>query len=136
MQSVPVSPPPITRTSLLWASMYLPSSSRLSRRLLVLAVRKSMAKWMPFNLRPATGKSRGIVAPVASRTASDRASSSAGSRSLPTSTPVSNRMPSRSSRSTRRATTCLSSFMFGMPYMSRPPIRSGARRPSPCGPLG
>ena len=33
--------------------------------------RKSMAKWMPFRLRPSIGRSRGRVAPVASTTASN-----------------------------------------------------------------
>ena len=33
-------------------------------------------------------------------------------------------MPSSAIKSTRRLTTDLSSFMFGMPYMSRPPARS------------
>ena len=47
-----------------------------------------------------------------------------GRTSLPTDTPVTNLMPSASRSLTRRSTIDLSSFMFGMPYMSRPPTRS------------
>src|SRR5476651_385445 len=37
--------------------------------LFVFAVRKSIAKWMPFSSRPGIGRSRGLVAPVARTTA-------------------------------------------------------------------
>ena len=47
MQSVPVSPPPMTTTFLPAALMYAPSSRLESSRLLVLACRNSMAKWTP-----------------------------------------------------------------------------------------
>ena len=43
---------------------------------------------------------------------------------LPTSVPVMKRMPESAMRFTRRCTIPLSSFMLGMPYMSRPPMRS------------
>ena len=64
------------------------------------------------------------MAPVAITTASYSSTSLSAPRSAPTVTPVTNRTPSASSRATRRSTTSLSSFMFGMPYISSPPIRS------------
>src|SRR5262245_38176596 len=72
IQSVPVSPPPITSTFFPLAEMYFPSARLLSHRLLVFAVRNSIAKWMPFRFRPGhlAVKSLGLVAPVAKRTAS------------------------------------------------------------------
>ena len=48
-QSVPVSPPPMTMTSLPSAEMKLPFLC-WSSRLLVLAVRNSIAKWTPFEM--------------------------------------------------------------------------------------
>ena len=44
--------------------------------------------------------------------------------SRPASTPVTNRTPESAISRTRRSTIDLSSFMFGMPYIRRPPIRS------------
>ena len=66
-QSVPVSPPPMTITSLSLAEMYLPSACSLSSRLLVLACRNSMAKWMPLRFRPSVlaKKSLGLRRPAA-----------------------------------------------------------------------
>ena len=43
--------------------------------------------------------------------------------SAPTVTPVRKSMPSSSMSPTRRETTSLSSFMLGIPYISRPPTR-------------
>ena len=43
---------------------------------------------------------------------------------LPISVEVTKRIPSSAMSWTRRSTTPLSSFMLGMPYMSRPPMRS------------
>src|SRR5512138_3065733 len=110
----------ITSTALSFASMYLPSLSPLSSRLFVFAVKNSIAKWMPPSSRPGTGRSRGRVDPVASSTASCFASSSFGSTLRPTSAFVTNSMPDSRSSSTRRSTTFLSSFMFGMPYINSP----------------
>ncbi len=97
----------------------------LSKIDFVFAVRKSIAKWMPLSWRPSMGRSRGFVAPVARTTASKSAMSFSAGRFLPTSVLQTKVMPSASSSLMRRRTTCsLSSFMFGMPYMSSPPGRS------------
>ncbi len=52
-----------------------------SSRLWVLAVRKSIAKWTPFRLRPSTGRSRGLVAPPQSTAASKSSEQLAGRQS-------------------------------------------------------
>ena len=92
---------------------------------MVLAVRYSIAKCTPFKLRFSDVRSRGWVAPVQMTVASKSFSSSIGSTFSPTFALQMNLMPSFSMSSIRRSTTsCLSSFMFGMPYISRPPGRS------------
>ena len=83
-----------------------------------------MAKWMPFRSRPGIGRSRGLVAPQHSTIASDSRRMSVAGMSTPTAVLVTNVMPSWASKSTRRCTMFLSSFMFGMPYISSPPMRS------------
>ena len=114
-QSVPVSPPPNTTTSLPFAEMGVESGASLSTAC-VLTVRKSMAKCTPFRLRPSTGRSRGTVAPVQITVASKSLTSSSASTFSPTVALHRNLMPSFSSSEMRRATTSrLSSFMFGMP---------------------
>mmetsp|Transcript_24639 Transcript_24639/g.63137 ORF Transcript_24639/g.63137 Transcript_24639/m.63137 type:complete len:246 (-) Transcript_24639:1782-2519(-) len=125
MQSVPVSPPPMTTTFLSCALMYCPSMRPLSSRLLVLAVRKSIAKWTPLRSRPGTGRSRGLVAPAASTTASAPPMSSLASTLPPTAALSTKRTPSAAISSTRRCTTStLSVFMLGTPYIMSPPARS------------
>ncbi len=69
-QSLPVSPPPITITFLSFALIYLPSVRSESRRLLVVAVRKSTAKYIPSASLPGALISLGLEAPTASTTAS------------------------------------------------------------------
>ena len=147
MQSAPVSPPPMTMTFLSAAEVYVLSSSFESNKLLVLRVRKSIANWTPANSRPghcAVG-SNGLVAPVAISSASFSFNKSLGSMNrisqprssmiwvmwpeakssfLPTCAQVTNCTPSSRNKFTRRSTTSLSSFMFGMPYISNPPMRS------------
>ena len=76
-QSEPVSPPPMTTTSLPVARMASasgtasPATRRLAWR------RKSMASSTPGSSRPGMGRSRGIVEPPASTTASNWAISCA-----------------------------------------------------------
>ena len=86
-----------------------------------------MAKWMPSPSRLGIGRSRGVVAPVASRTASLSATNLSMPMPLslapPISAPVTNSMPSSRRMFTRRSTMSFSSFILGMPYMSRPPMR-------------
>ncbi len=82
----------------------------------VLAVRYSIAKCTPVNVRPSIGSSRGCVAPVQITVASKSFSSSIASTFSPTLASHKNLMPSFSMSSIRRSTTsALSSFMFGMP---------------------
>mmetsp|Transcript_25040 Transcript_25040/g.57657 ORF Transcript_25040/g.57657 Transcript_25040/m.57657 type:complete len:267 (-) Transcript_25040:5232-6032(-) len=151
-QSVPVSPPPMTMTSLSladsslgsvqsWtaqsstpgAEASLPSVWKVrglwSKRVCCVFVRNSMASWMPLSSCPLIGRGRGAVAPVAIRTAwysSRRFCSVREDPGSPTLTPSWNSTPSAAMRSRRRCTTRLSSFMFGMPYISSPPAL-GAR---------
>mmetsp|Transcript_18873 Transcript_18873/g.47876 ORF Transcript_18873/g.47876 Transcript_18873/m.47876 type:complete len:327 (-) Transcript_18873:5192-6172(-) len=125
MQSVPVSPPPITTTFLPAALMNLPSASLESNSDLVLACRNSMAKCTPASERPSTGRSRGLVAPAASSSASWPDTSCVTGTFLPTCAFTTNWTPSAAMRSTRRCTTSvLSVFMLGTPYIMRPPMRS------------
>ena len=115
-QSVPVSPPPITITSLCRAETQPTSRISSSSMLRVSDDRKSTAKWMPANSRPSTRMSRGRVAPPHRTTASKSVRSWLAGRSLPTSVPVTKVTPSAVMRSARRSTMRLSSFMLGMPY--------------------
>mmetsp|Transcript_5348 Transcript_5348/g.17312 ORF Transcript_5348/g.17312 Transcript_5348/m.17312 type:complete len:337 (-) Transcript_5348:5050-6060(-) len=153
MQSLPVSPPPMTITFLPRASMPPPAPpAALARQswptappsssALVLRCRNSMARWMPLSSRPGMFMSRATVAPVDTHSASKSRSSSSGdgAASDPTTrpaprgcaappmlpaAPVRNEIPSLAMRSTRRCTTpSLSAFMLGTPYMMRPPTRS------------
>mmetsp|Transcript_5879 Transcript_5879/g.18048 ORF Transcript_5879/g.18048 Transcript_5879/m.18048 type:complete len:317 (+) Transcript_5879:443-1393(+) len=125
MQSVPVSPPPMTITCLSLASMYLPSARLESSSDLVLAWRKSIAKWTPSSSRPSTGRSRGRVEPTASSTESFCDTSSCTGTFPPTLAFTTKRTPSAAIRSTRRCTTStFAVFMFGTPYIMRPPMRS------------
>mmetsp|Transcript_33327 Transcript_33327/g.51718 ORF Transcript_33327/g.51718 Transcript_33327/m.51718 type:complete len:323 (-) Transcript_33327:446-1414(-) len=144
VQSVPVSPPPMTTTRWPRTSMKEPSNSSFQSLLPLKGVlkliafsirpsfwlkrarcclpRKSIAKWMFFASRPGMLRSRGITAPVASSTASNLARSAAAvTGPLPTSTPQMKSTPSAWRSSMRRWTTRLSSFMFGIPYIISPP---------------
>mmetsp|Transcript_11490 Transcript_11490/g.22898 ORF Transcript_11490/g.22898 Transcript_11490/m.22898 type:complete len:252 (-) Transcript_11490:522-1277(-) len=131
MQSVPVSPPPITITSL--PAAFINSSldhalsmfpSLVMSSLFWFFVRNSIAKCTPLRSLPGTGRSLGMVAPTQRASASKFDLSSWTSMFLPMSAFVTNSMPSERRRSTRRSTVSLESFMLGMPYMRRPPMRS------------
>ena len=124
IQSVPVSPPPMTMTFLPLADIYWPSSRFESRRLFVLAVKNSIARWTPGPSLPGIGRSLASVAPVASSTESKDSSSECTLSSTPMSQLTRNSIPSSRMICTRRSTVSLSNFMLGMPYMRRPPIRS------------
>mmetsp|Transcript_20311 Transcript_20311/g.32784 ORF Transcript_20311/g.32784 Transcript_20311/m.32784 type:complete len:277 (+) Transcript_20311:902-1732(+) len=130
MQSVPVSPPPMTTTSLPSADTKLSSQplcrlpSLVSSSRFWFLVRNSIAKCTPWSSRPGIGRSRGWVDPMVSTRASLAERRSLTSTSTPTLAPVTNSMPSSRSSCTRRSTVSFSSFMLGMPYMSRPPTRS------------
>ncbi len=79
---------------------------------------------MPLRWRPSMARSRGLVAPAHSTRALKSFRNFAAGTVLPTSVLVTNFTPAFSINSTRRRTTFLSSFMFGMPYISNPPTRS------------
>mmetsp|Transcript_25909 Transcript_25909/g.86846 ORF Transcript_25909/g.86846 Transcript_25909/m.86846 type:complete len:270 (-) Transcript_25909:385-1194(-) len=127
MQSVPVSPPPITITCLSFASMRSPLQWLLSlpslsvKRWYWFLRKNSMAKCTPSRSRPGRRRSLGVVEPTARSTASWPFRRSAADRSTPTSTLHLKAMPSASRRSSLRWTFSLASFMLGMPYMSKPP---------------
>mmetsp|Transcript_9954 Transcript_9954/g.24532 ORF Transcript_9954/g.24532 Transcript_9954/m.24532 type:complete len:222 (-) Transcript_9954:255-920(-) len=147
MQSLPVSPPPMTTTrlpcaqilSLLLALSQFSPTSPESRIDLVFLCRNSIARWMPLSSRPSQLRSRAMVAPVATRTASNPSTRSlaeggvsspgtslwsrgwAAAPTLPAE-PTLNVMPSADIRSALRCTICcLSAFMLGTPYIIRPP---------------
>mmetsp|Transcript_23427 Transcript_23427/g.67265 ORF Transcript_23427/g.67265 Transcript_23427/m.67265 type:complete len:268 (+) Transcript_23427:3369-4172(+) len=147
MQSLPVSPPPMTMTLLPLALMCVPSldffshsgpTSPWSTNALVFWCRNSIAKCTPLRSRPGILRSRAVVEPVASTSASYSSSSCLGvgatmdaspaSHGLPPMLPAGPQMyrtPSFSISSTRRITTSiLSAFMLGTPYIIRPPGRS------------
>mmetsp|Transcript_8201 Transcript_8201/g.19982 ORF Transcript_8201/g.19982 Transcript_8201/m.19982 type:complete len:290 (-) Transcript_8201:1280-2149(-) len=150
MQSLPVSPPPITTTFLPLASSLCPlffaiqdsPTSPESRSDLVFLWRNSIARCTPLSSRPGMSMSRAAVAPVAHTIASNSAEidSQVGGGSEPTRSslpsgwslppmlpaePVLKMIPSLAMRSTRRCTTfSLSAFMLGTPYIMRPPTRS------------
>mmetsp|Transcript_84330 Transcript_84330/g.217161 ORF Transcript_84330/g.217161 Transcript_84330/m.217161 type:complete len:280 (+) Transcript_84330:1007-1846(+) len=130
-QSTAVSPPPMTITRLPCTSYLMPVCAcctplSASRFAFCVTLRKSMACTMFFSSRPSVLRmSRHIVAPVATITASFCMHRSDIVTSLPTSVLYLNSIPSSwSSFSRRRTFPVLSSFIEGMPYMSRPPPRS------------
>ena len=124
-QSVPVSPPPMTTTSLPRAWIGPPSDAAVEHAPPCWRVRNSIAKWTPARPRPSTGRSRGCVAPVQMTVALNSLRKIWGSTFSPTLALQMNLTPSCSMSRIRRSTTSfLSSFMFGMPYMSSPPGRS------------
>mmetsp|Transcript_28372 Transcript_28372/g.59276 ORF Transcript_28372/g.59276 Transcript_28372/m.59276 type:complete len:240 (-) Transcript_28372:5396-6115(-) len=88
------------------------------------APRKSIARWIPRSPRPAISRSRARVDPTARRTAWYFPRSCSAVTCRPTSTPHTKSTPSAWSSSILRCTMRLSSFMLGIPYMSRPPGRA------------
>ena len=102
----------------------MPSCKPVSSRARVVSFKKSTANQTPSPSRPGRSRSRGLAAPQQSTTASKSRRSSRALMSLPTSTPVRNSTPWAAIRSSRRWTMDFSSFMLGMPYISRPPGRS------------
>ena len=72
-------------------------------------------------MRPSKGKSLPFCAPVHNIMASYSDSNVALSISTPTSTPLMKVMPASSINLIRRRTTSLSSFIFGIPYINKPP---------------
>ena len=123
-QSFPVSPPPITRTCLSLAISYGIFVKSLSRRALVTVPRKSTANHIPFASLPGTLISLGDEAPQVRSTLSYVFRSSSALTSFPTSVFTLKITPSSSIRRILRSTTDFSSFIFGIPYRSRPPGRS------------
>ena len=112
-QSLPVSPPPMTSTSLPAALTVRVAASPVSKRASL--PRNSSAKWMPFFSRPGMAKSRALAVPRASTTASNFAFRYAGAMSRPISVPQTNAMPAFSRRAILRSMTVFSSLKFGIP---------------------
>ena len=114
-QSEPVSPPPITTTSLPVARSS-PSAGTVSPATRRLAwVRKGIANSTPSASRPGSGRSRGFVEPPASTVASNSASNCAAGSVTPTCAPVRKATPSACIRATRRSTKRLASLKSGIP---------------------
>ena len=128
MQSVPVSPPPITITFFPRASIYCLSVQLESSKLFVLRKRKSIAKCTPSPCLPGISRSLGTVAPVASSMQSLDSSKFLKDSELgpepPTSLFVTKLYSLFHEFFTRLSTIDLSSFILGMPYIKSPPIRS------------
>mmetsp|Transcript_11762 Transcript_11762/g.38725 ORF Transcript_11762/g.38725 Transcript_11762/m.38725 type:complete len:200 (+) Transcript_11762:257-856(+) len=138
MQSVPVSPPPMTTTCLPFAEMKPPpylevsptsgvasvvsSAGGLAKSAFWLRVRNSIAYTIPSRSRPGMGRLFGTVDPMA-RTVASNPSTVSLMAAASTSAPVTKEIPSASIRSTLRCTVSLSSFMFGMPARGRGPGR-------------
>lgn len=112
-QSLPVSPPPMTRTFFPFALTGTPSSSPEIARFC--PARNSRAKNMPSRFLPGTARSRGTGQPVQRHTASNLRMRYAADTSLPTSTPYSNMTPSAQSRPILLSTTRFSSLKSGIP---------------------
>ncbi len=123
-QSVPVSPPPRTTTSLPAAEMQAAGVAGVEEATRVRG-QEFHGEMDALEIRGPrrAGRGAGWRRCRGRRRRARSARRSAG-RSSPTSVRVTNPTPSVSSCSTRRCTRRLSSFMFGMPYMSRPPTRS------------
>jgi hypothetical protein len=113
MQSLPVSPPPITTTCFpaakIWSGTLSPAFT------LFCSGRNSIAKWMPESSRPGTGRSRGFSLPPVRATASNCARRSFGESVTPTCTPVRKVTPSAAICSMRRSIRCFSILKSGMP---------------------
>ncbi len=86
--------------------------------------RYSMARCTPFSSRPGTHKSRDAQAPPESNRASLCCFNSFASISLPTWLLVLKVTPSASSCSSRLSSLFFSILNSGIPYLSKPPIRS------------
>ena len=127
MQSEPVSPPPMTMTCLSFAEI-TSSAPCTPWTHLVLALRKSMAKWIPWRSLPGTGRSRGFSEPPVSTTASNSSIRRVAGTSTPTWELVRNSTPSARIWAMRRSIRVLSSLKSGMPYRSSPPMRSSFSR--------
>ena len=112
-QSLPVSPPPMTSTSLPFASIGGADSSPV--RNLFCPSSSSRARCMPPSSRPGILRSRAAGVPIATTTASKLRDSHSAEMSRPTSMPVTNRTPSASMILRRRSISDLSSLKHGMP---------------------
>ena len=123
IQSDPVSPPPITMTSLPVAFISSPKSLIPSTRLLF-CLRKSIACTTPLRSAPFVGSPLLMVAPPERTKASNSFFNSSAVTSTPTLIPVLKTMPSASKTSSLLSITCFSILKSGMPYLSRPPTFS------------
>ena len=120
-QSEPVSPPPITRTFFPFADIIscMGTSPVLN---FIASERNSRAKWIPSRPLPPAGRSRGVPAPIATRTASNDLRRYRTEISSPILTSVSKTIPSSRIREILRSIIFLSSLKLGIPIRIRPPI--------------
>ena len=114
IQSEPVSPPPITITSLSVALISSPRSLIPSTRLLFWP-KKSMACTTPFKLEPSIGKFLLMVAPPVNTTASKSSLSTSALISTPIWTPHEKVIPSSFNTSNRLSITFFSILKSGIP---------------------
>ena len=122
IQSEPVSPPPITTTFLLVASISLVVVGTPSLETLLFCCGKnSIAKWTPSKSLPSTGKSLGCSEPPERTIASYSSSKSSIEISTPILIPYLKIVPSPSSWLMRLSITCFSILKSGIPYLNNPP---------------
>ncbi len=124
-QSVPVSPPPMTITSLPSAEMKLPLWLPSEQAAGVVG-EEIHGEMDALEAAAFDGQIARLGRPGAQDDGVELLEQLlCRDSSTPTSVPVTNLTPSASICAMRGSTTfCLSSFMLGMPYMSRPPTRS------------
>ncbi|CCZ13164.1 unknown [Prevotella sp. CAG:487] len=120
MQSLPVSPPPITSTRLPLALMWLSPSKVCPASTLFCCESISSAKCMPFSSRPGMSRSRACGVPVHRHHASKPSGRSWVSIGVFTR----NLTPSASMMPMRRSMTALLSLKLGMPKRNSPPTYS------------
>ena len=128
MQSVPVSPPPITTTFLPFASMYCPSARFAVQQRLGVGVQKLHGEVHALQGAPLHGQ---VARLGGAARQDDRVGRVAdvGDGGVPLGADVrvddEVRRPRRRAMSARRCTiSSLSAFMFGTPYIISPPTRS------------
>ena len=120
-QSLPVSPPPMTRIFLPLQLMMSLGGMTMPSRIRFCCDNSSRAKWTPFRLRPSMGRSRGTSEPMAIQTASNVEAISLADTSLPTIVLTLKTIPSCSISRIRRSMMFFPNLKFGIPNRSRPP---------------
>ncbi len=124
-QSVPVSPPPITITSRPSAEMKSGDGRGAVEHVLGVGCEEFHGEMNAIQLPAGDRQIAGFRRPAAQHDSVELFGQLLRwDDPSPTSVLTTNSTPSAAIRSTRRCTMVLSSFMLGMPYISRPPMRS------------